>query len=96
MRAPHVAYAVVWPETLALLRWNLAAYLNDHEAPDDPEHDGPSIAAMIAEIDAAAAERGAGPWDATINDWGPPVDWRPLSRTVLNRAGPFRNLPEEF
>ena len=69
-----VALAVIWGETLALLRWNLAAYLAAHEAPDDPEQDGPEIAAAIASIDAAAAERCAGPWDDKACAWVPSID----------------------
>jgi hypothetical protein len=89
---PPVALCVIWGETLALLRWNLSAYLADHEAPDDIEQDGPDIARAIASIDAAAAERGAGPWNEAACAWVPAVDGRGFgpSADVLRNSIPVR------
>lgn len=69
---PTVALDVVWPETLALFRWNLSAFLTTARGDDPADPDGglAGVESAIASIDAAAAiGHGFGPWDDAAHTW---------------------------
>lgn len=69
---PPVALDVIWPETLALLRWNLSAFLTTARGDDPADPDGglAEVESAIASIDAAAAiGHGFGPWDNAACGW---------------------------
>lgn len=80
---PPVALDVVWPETLALFRWNLSAVLTTARGDDPADPDGglADVESAIASIDKAAAiGHGFGPWDDAAHTW---TGYRPSARSVV-------------
>lgn len=69
---PTVALDVIWPETLALLRWNLSSFLTTARGdwPADPDGGLAEVETAIASIDAAASiSHGFGAWDDAACAW---------------------------